>query len=272
MGEALDFQPYARPPRIDALGGIALVRRLVRVGYAGSNKATAQAFAKARTAATAVQDELKKRGRTARGSLRPLDAAFDTAWSGLRDRLKIWTTVADPAQQKDRARAEELLAAYFDGGVEFVKLAYSQEWVHSDQLLERFADEGALADIERLAGAGFVANVRVHHAKLGEALDLAGSARAEDAATSAGLAEKVAALAAAIGEYTRRHLGEVDTDDPKSVAAFRKAMAPIDAHRAAGSKTIDSDADPDPDSDPDSDPDDPTDPIPNLPPPFVEGG
>jgi len=40
MPAPVDFQLYARPPRIDADGGIALVRRLVRAGYKGSSPAT----------------------------------------------------------------------------------------------------------------------------------------------------------------------------------------------------------------------------------------
>jgi len=73
MPAPVDFQLYARPPRIDADGGIALVRRLVRAGYKGSSPATAAALVSVRGAAGALQEELKKRARTARTSLRPLE-------------------------------------------------------------------------------------------------------------------------------------------------------------------------------------------------------
>src|SRR5690606_27433134 len=71
------------------------------------------------------------------------------------------------------------------------------------------------------------------HAALGLALGLSGERVEKEVASTTGLAERVEALAAAIGEYTRRLAGEVDTSDPASVAAFRKAVAPLDAHRAA---------------------------------------
>ena len=265
MANPIDFQPYARPPRIDALGGVALVHRLLRAGYAGSNKATARAFANMRAIAVTVQDELKKRGRTASTPLRPLDSAFDNGWSALRDRLEAWSFVHDPAQLKSRARAEELLASYFPTGVEFVKLAYEEEWVYSAQLLERFADEGAVSDLEKLAGAPFLANVRMQHERLGEALNLAGRARGEDPASPSGLADKVLGLARAIGDYTRRHLGEIDTDDEESVAAFQKAMAPLDAYRAKSASGSTKDDTKNVDGDPPSDGEDPIEPTDPLP-------
>jgi len=175
--------------------------------------------------------------------------------------------VADPSQEKQRLRAEQLLLAYFPDGVEFVKLAYEAEWVHSAQLLERFDDEKVVADLEKLAGAAFLANVRSLHDKLGEALDLSGGTRGEKAASTTGLAEKVLALSAAIADYTRRYAGEVELDEPVSVAAFQAAMEPLDRHRASsgtsGKETTK-------DDDADADPIDPASPLPNLPPPFVE--
>lgn len=269
MVTPIDFQPYARPPRIDALGGVALVHRMLRAGYAGKNPATISAFANMRARAVTVQDELKKRGRTASAPLRPFDIAFDNGWSGLRNQLQGWSLVHDPKHANKRARAEALLASYFPTGVDFVQLAYEEEWVYSAQLLERFVDEGATSDLESLTDPAFLDNVRVQHARLGEALNLTGRARGEDPASPTGLAEKVIALAAAIGEYTRRHSGEVDTDKEASVEAFRKSMEPLDRYRARnapgakdGTKPPDVDAE---------DPIDPAAPLPNLPPPFTEG-
>ena len=268
MGIPFDFQPYVRPPRIDALGGIALAHRLIRTGYPGSNKTTARALAKVRSTAVDVQEEVKKRGRTARANLRPLDAVFDNGWSALRDRLSAWLLVADESEQKQRVRAEQLLAVFFPEGVGFVQLAYEAEWVHSQQLLERFSDENAVADVERLAGAAFLKNVRLQHERLGAALDLSGSTAGEKAASSTGLAEKVNALAAAIAEYTRRYAGEVDAEDPASVAAFQEAMLPLDKHRASGGA---SGKETPKDVDAEDDPIDPAAPLPNLPPPFTDG-
>ena len=271
MPAPLDFQLYARPPRIDADGGIALVRRLVRAGYKGSSPATAAALVSVRGAAGALQEELKKRARTARTSLRPLDTAFDGAWTGLRDRLKAWGVLEDPDFVEDRQRAEQLLTSYFPDGLEFVKLSYEAEWVHSERLLERFSEEGAVADIDRLAGESFLRNVRSRHAKLGEALDLAGASSAERAASSTGLAERVNELASAIGEYMRLHAGEVRLKDPKSVEAFQLAMAPIDRHRASYSSGGSAAAKDGAEDDEEEEPLDPTAPISPLPPPFTDG-
>jgi hypothetical protein len=269
MAATIDFQPYARSPRIDALGGVALAKRLLRVGYAGSTPGTVRALAKVRAASAQVEAALKTRARTTRTGLRPLDAAFDNGWSAIRDRLFAWTLVHDPSQESERARAEQLLASYFPDGVDFVKIAYEKEWVHSDQLLERFRDEAVLADLERLVGAPFLANARLQHERLGAALGLFGTdpaAPADAESVSAGaasLADAVVALSMAIGDYTRRYAGEVDTDDPESVAAFRKAMAPLDAYRAAGGAGK---GEP---TDEESDPVAPTD-EPELPSPFIK--
>ncbi|UJR84200.1 hypothetical protein [Sandaracinus amylolyticus] len=229
----IDFQPYSRPPRIDALRGIALAIQLLRVAPARPSRPVARALRKVRSTAVDLQTEVKARGRTRPESLRPLDSAFDGSWSALRDRLAAWSKVQSASFERPRERAEQLLAAYFSDGVQFVTLAYEAEWVYGEQLLERFDEEGALADIERLAGAEFVANVREQQAALGAALGLTGKRGTEEVASTSGLAERVSALASAIADYTRRLSGEVETDDPKSVAAFRKAVAPLDAHRAA---------------------------------------
>lgn len=272
MPTPIDFQLYARPPRIDADRGIALVRRLVRAGYKGSNPATAAALVTVRDAAGALQEELKKRARTARTSLRPLDTAFDGGWTGLRDRLKAWSFLEGPDFAEDRQRAEQLLLSFFPDGLDFLKGSYEAEWVYSERLLERFSDEGALADIDRLAGESFLRYVRAAHAKLGEALDLAGASNAERAASSTGLAERVNELATAIGEYMRLHAGEVRLKEPKTVEAFQLAMEPIDRHRASfssGGSAPDKDgAEDDGDEEEELDP---TAPISPLPPPFTDG-
>ncbi len=230
---SIDFQPYSRPPRIDALRGIALATLLLRAAPSKPSRSVARSLRTVRSAAVDLQTELKARGRTRPESLKPLDVAFDNGWSALRDSLAAWTKVHGKSFEGLRARAEQLLAAYFPDGVEFVKLAYEAEWVHSQNLLERFEEERATADLERLAGAEILANVREQHATLGTALGLAGKRAAEEAASTTGVAERVTGLAHAIGDYTRRLAGEVETTDAASVAAFRKAMRPLDDHRAA---------------------------------------
>lgn len=197
------------------------------------SRSVARALRKLRGAAVDLQTELKVRGRTRPESLKPLDAAFDNGWTALRDRLECWTRVHGKSFERLRAKAEQLIASYFPDGVEFVKLAYEGEWVYSQQILERFEEEGAIPDIERLAGAEYLANVREQHAFLGAALGLSGKREAEEVASTTGVADRVTALATAIADYTRRLAGEVETEDAASVAAFQKAVKPLDDHRAA---------------------------------------
>jgi len=252
MTKTLDFQPYARSPRIDALGGTALAIRLLRAATKKPSKPVAATLRKIHQETVALREESKARARTKPEVLRPLDARFDNGWSALRDRVACWPKVASPRFAKDRKRAEQLLAAYFPEGVAFVLLAYEAEWVKSGELLARFDEEGAAKDIARLAGEPFLSNVREHHEDLGVALGLSGKGSKERQASSTGIAERVTALADAIGEYTRRLSGEVELSKSASVKAFLAAVEPLDLFRAAAASGV-------------SEPIDVTEPIPTPP-------
>lgn len=79
-------------------------------------------------------------------------------------------------------------------------------------------------------GGHFLAFIRRAHAAYGEALGL-GESLLETPDTTA-IANAVTNVAYAIAEYGRMMVGELDRNDPKSVARFLEAMAPLDRHRA----------------------------------------
>ncbi|MDX2089575.1 MAG: hypothetical protein SFX73_17100 [Kofleriaceae bacterium] len=232
MADIIDFLPYSRPPRIDALAGFALAVELLRVAPPRPSKAIAEALAEVRAAAQALDLESQARARTRPQSLKPLDMRFDGAWTALRDRLVSYSRLLSPEAAEERNRAEQLLAAYFPDGVQFVLLAYEAEWAASHQRITRWTKDGARADLASLAGERFVREVENAHQTLGEALNLSGALKAAKTPTQVG--QKVQALAEAIGDYTRKLSGTVERSDPKSVAAFRRAMEPLDAYRASG--------------------------------------
>jgi hypothetical protein len=258
----IDFGAYSRPPRIDAVGGLALARRLIRACPTSRFPVARRRIGKVREEAVALQAELKARARVRPSGLRALDSAFDGAWAAVRDRIAAWTKVSLGDYDAQRKRAEKLMASYFVDGVAFVQLSYEKEWVESQLLLDRFAEEGALTHVEQLAGKAFVENVNAAHKALGDAIGLTGAGPAAAAPSSTGVAERVEALARAIFDYLRGLTGDVEDNEAASVTAFRRAVEPLDTYRAEASS--DTPAKPDADAEP-------TAPIPPVPAPVEPG-
>ena len=253
MADEIDFLPYSRPPRLDATGGLAVARRLIKACPTAGFPSARKKVPAVREAALALQTEAKLRARTRPANMKPIDSALDTAWSAVRDRIAPWTWTTDAKLDAQRRLAAKMLASYFPDGVEFVKLAYEQQWVESEQLLQRIKEEGARDVLEELAGKPFLANLESAHAAYGDALDLGDEAAPKTAASPTGIAERVGKLSRAIFDYTRALAGDVDLGDPSSVAAFRDAVAPLDAYRARLSGGLE------------QDPETPLDAIPPLP-------
>ncbi|MCB9593518.1 MAG: hypothetical protein H6719_12360 [Sandaracinaceae bacterium] len=72
--------------------------------------------------------------------------------------------------------------------------------------------------------------IRRAHAAFGDALGL--RADRPEAPSTTAIADASSALAFAIAEYGRLLTGELDRTDPDRVATFRRAMTPLDEHRA----------------------------------------
>ncbi len=171
---------------------------------------------------------------------RPADQRFDGAWAALHGRLVACTWLVD---EPEAQRAATLLENLFPTGLAFVMLGYEAEWVHSRELLTRINEEGHTADLVELAGQRFVDAVHKGHIGLGKVLGLDGEHEVE---ASLMVGEPIVALSNAIAKYARLLAGTV-VDEP-TLAVFRAAMAPLDAHREAHRRSSSGDGEAEPDN------------------------
>lgn len=228
----LDVQPYVRPPRMSAWMAVVLTLHLVKAAPARMQARTRAALEALRAACAELQSVARDRLRISRENMRPLDAALDSGWIGLRMALDA---VARLAGTPEADRATFLLPRVLPRGTEFVRFAYEAQWNESENLLAKIDEDGLAPQIDALVGGHFLAFIRRAHAAYGEALGL-GESLLETPDTTA-IANAVTNVAYAIAEYGRMMVGELDRNDPESVARFLKAMAPLDRHRAKQSRS-----------------------------------
>jgi hypothetical protein len=220
----IDFTTYLRPSRIGATSGLVLAARLIRAAPAFDSPHLKAALLGVHEAGSRLQDAVRGRQRRSL-SARPADQRFDGAWAALHGRLVACTRLVD---DPEATRAAALLENLFPTGLAFVMLGYEAEWVHSRELLTRIKEEGHTDELVELAGQRFLDAVHKGHKGLGEALGLDGEQKVE---TSLMVGEPIVALSNAIAKYARLLAGTV-VDEP-TLAVFRTAMAPLDAHREA---------------------------------------
>lgn len=87
------------------------------------------------------------------------------------------------------------------------------------------------ASAPAVAGAHFLPFIRRAHDAFGEALGVLNAPRELPDTTA--LAGAVNALSYSIAEYGRLMVGELVREDAASVERFRRAMGPLDHHRAS---------------------------------------
>jgi hypothetical protein len=258
----VDVQPYVRPPRVSAWKAVVLCLRLLIAAPPDLMGRTRAALEAVREACIALQGIARQRLRSSPENLKKYDVALDSGWVGLRMALEA---VARLIGTPESDRAIVLLPRALPRGTGFVQLAYEQQWTESEDLLAGIDSEALEPEIEALIGPAFVPYIRGAHAAYGKALGLS-SAPKEIAETTA-LADAVAQVSFAIAEYGRLMVGELDRNDPENVARFKKAMAPLDAYRAANARSGASEEDVDAPVDPatDVDPNGPVPPVPGEP-------
>ncbi len=171
--------------------------------------------------------------------LRHLDAALDGGWLGLREAIVARSRLpGHPLAERAAALAKTL----FPDGLGFLRASYNEQWTLSQLHLERIAEEDLQPEIDAVGAGEFVPYIRNAQIAFGEALGVGESGIPVDDTTA--LSRASANLGDAIADYGRILAGEVDRDDPASVARFRDAVAPIDRHRATarGRRGSDEDA------------------------------
>lgn len=228
----INVQPYVRAPLLSAWKAIVLCLRLLLAAPADLSARTRAALEMVRTTCVELQTAARQRLKLSPESLRRFDAPLDSGWVGLRMALEA---VARLTGTPEADRATILLARMLPNGTNFVQFAYERQWTESENHLIRIDEERLEAEVVALVGPLFLPFIRSAHAAFGEALGLGSTPISVADTTAVGVA--VDQVSFAIAEYGRMMVGELDRNDPASVERFKKAMAPIDAYRAANSRT-----------------------------------
>ncbi len=225
-----DPTPYFRPPVLDAASGISLGIALLHALPKGAPAPVKAALKRLRARTAALQEAWRAGDAIERSpDPRPADRRLDVAWGALFARLDAYANL--PENYPRARRAAELEQVVFPAGLSFLKLAYNAEWAESEKRLARI-DEGLAADLVALAGDDFLAEVRAAHAAYGEALGITRAKGAPRASVS--MVEPLRAFARALRDYTVKIVGQIELDDPASVAFARAALRPLDDLRALG--------------------------------------
>lgn len=155
-------------------------------------------------------------------SVRPFDVVLDRRWGALRSRLDGCAQLGDD----DHApRAGKLNQVLFPTGLDFVKLAYADEWAESEKRLTLIKTDDLDGEIAELAGKKYLPALREAHAAYGIALGITDKKATTPDATR--VLEPLRQLQAAIAAYARGVVGLVEEDDAKSVAAAQEQLEPI---------------------------------------------
>lgn len=218
---------YLSQIRIDARGAVVVAGQLAVSAPSDLSERSRQALAKVGTSATRTKAVLKRRTRTPKG-MRPVLAAFDTAWSVLNTRLGSLGRLPPEAGDMP-ARARRLTAALLPDGLSSLQADAESKYVESERMLGVVEEQHLEGELESVAGPGILAEVRRSHAALGEALGL-GAAPVPFRPTE--LSEVLAELLAAISYYALQVTAETDPQSATSVERMHTALAPIERARS----------------------------------------
>ena len=264
----LNFSHYVTTTRFSAADGIVLGMQLITAASGIDAPRPRRALALMREEVVTHQDITRGRLKPTGSALRTIAARLGSGYVGgrmiLDGRMRITTGEA-------RKRVESLRMRLLPQGTKFVTGDFTEIWTTSDNLLRRVEEQGLEAEIEALVGASFLPFIREQHAAFGEALGV--GEKAVDVPDGRAVSSQISVLAAAIAAYGRAMVGWVDTEDEDSVAAFQRAMAPLDRHRRTlgnGGRDEEPEA-PAVEDDPDApSPEDPVPPVPVVDEPIVE--
>lgn len=259
---SVDFTPYLKPTRFSAARGVILAARLIKAAPVPLNPRPREALQRVRVTAVDLQTVATDTFFATQENLRPLDGRVDGGYMALREGL---SALARLEGRPEAERAAVLLARVLPSGARFITASYEEQFFRSKITLERIDQEGLAAEIDELLGEAYLEYIRSAHDDFGEAMGLGEGEVAPE--VSGSIREAIAALADAIADYGRILVGEVDLDDPESVARFRAAVAPIDRYRESRSRSGDAPRPEEPpvtDAPPEEDVQ-PTDPVPPVP-------
>lgn len=228
---SIDASRYTRAPRISAATGLSLGNQLIQNMPATPTDSIASAGARMARRISLLSEAFGGEPDTA---ARPhqVDPRLDRAWGSVEKRLRAAEGLSEEVDRADRERAAVLYTKFFGEGLGFLTLEYIVEHAESAKRMAWIAGE-VESDLIRLIGANYVTNLRAAHAAYGQALGITAPREADEAK----LAAPLRALSEAIANYSLQVVGwysnldETAPDYAASVAAVRKALAPIDKFR-----------------------------------------
>lgn len=234
-------------PVLDSQGTLALARSLIELAGRPWERTVRPAALSSSEIQLALrrlvnaENELaqaSRRGELAtRAELRqPVDLAVDTAWTAMYERLRAYAML--PVEQTQEARhAQDLLRTLFPDGLAFLRLPYEKQWEEGENRLRTVEQLRLTADLHRLAGAEFLAEVRRTHELYGKVLGLPrhtdgrdGREADDSPLDSATLRELRFTVSRAISQYALKIVALADDDDQ----LVRRVLAPIEDLRRKG--------------------------------------
>jgi hypothetical protein len=226
--ERLDVAVYARRLTIEAPEVIATAKKIASRVPSGSTVLRAHAAAIASNQLV-LAAAWKRVSRGDADAVRPFDLAVDRAWSAIYGRLVGWELIGDPAA----TRARRLTALLFPTGLSFTQLPWSAQWAEGEKRLAQIADEKLGPMLRELVGAEFVSALEARQREYGDALGMHGMHHRE-AAEAQAVMPILRATLQSMADYAVQVAAAHNAErDPRRRAAYRKALAPIDAARHA---------------------------------------
>ena len=220
----IDVSLYVRAPQSDVPTAVALGVSLLSALPRDAPPQVKAAARQLRASVVALQAAWRGTPAAAPAvTKRAADSATDNAWGCLEARLSAAARL--PVSRHPSAdRAQEIHAALFPTGLDFVTLAFKAQWAEGENRLHLIEKAGYAADIDDLAGPEYLAEIRLTHKVYGEVLAIT---KAEDLPPEVSLLEplrevgrKVAAHALQLVAWASAH--------PASEPAVRKALKPIE--------------------------------------------
>lgn len=230
-----DFDPalYTRMPRFDVAAGVTLSRQILAALPSRQPPPLKKCAERLEHDTENLQRIWREREQgESRLDPRPIDHMADNAWRNLHDRLVAYAGL--PVEHHpEAAQAAEIVGALFPEGLGFLTLDYGSQWAESEKRLQRIVAEQLEADINRLAGAAFLIEVRRCHTIYGEAI---GISRPIERRAPVPLSEPLRAMAQALIGLCAQLVALYYEGDAQQQAEVRAALRPIDNFRAAALK------------------------------------
>ena len=187
--------------------------------------------------AATIQARLSERDEYSIARVRPAWMAFSTAWSVL---VAMLGEVARLGSLSPRGeRAAELRARFFPEDSSFVKTDAAAAWPMGARTLERIDAAGIAGELATFVGSDVLDAARRTTAQLREASGAGPAPRATVSSTA--VAEGASELSQLLGVYCRLLAAKYDERVPASVERFRRAVRPLDEHRASRRSESDDD-------------------------------